>query len=367
MAQTTLLSSITRSGSYPVDVQGIEASSNCGTLQLILGSDWTLQMIHELPAINISIYTSDGAKYLDFDIDMSTVNSEYKNKERSLEPIDPYSIAIYNIPESFSFRITPLFDKYALEAHNDMIDAGEIQIFDTTNKGIVDSNDDNYDSQKWLTPTDTFDLTIVFDNSNVSSSGGGGGGGGGSTPTAADVTYSGSYSGLTATNVQDAIDEVQGNVDAVNTRVDNLPEPMVFKGSLGTGGTITTLPTASNDNKGFTYKVITGGTYAGQTAKIGDTFISDGTAWVLIPSGDEPSGTVTNVAVTSTDGSATITGSPITSSGTIDISVITDSALNANSTKPVQNALLSRLFTPLSQAEYDAITNKDLPLYFIYD
>ena len=81
MAQTTLLSSITRSASYPIDVQGIEASSNCGTLQLILGSDWTLQMIHELPAINISIYTSDGAKYLDFDIDMSTVNSEYRNKE----------------------------------------------------------------------------------------------------------------------------------------------------------------------------------------------------------------------------------------------------------------------------------------------
>lgn len=176
MAQTTLLSSITRSASYPVDVQGIEASSNCGTLQLILGSDWTLQMIHELPAINIGIYTSDDAKYLDFDIDMSTVNSEYRNKERSLEPIDPYAIAIYDIPESFTFRVTPLFDKYALEAHNDMIDAGEIQIFDTTDKGIVDSNDDNYDSQKWLTPTDTFDITIVFDDSNVSSSGSGGGG-----------------------------------------------------------------------------------------------------------------------------------------------------------------------------------------------
>lgn len=217
MAQTTLLSSITRSASYPVDVQGIEASSNCGTLQLILGSDWTMQMIHELPAINIGIYTSDGAKYLDFDIDMSTVNSEYKNKERSLEPIDPYSIAIYNIPESFTFRVTPLFDKYALEAHNDMIDAGEIQIFDTTDKGIVDSNDDNYDSQKWLTPTDTFDITIVFDNSNVSSSGGGGGGG--STPTAADVTYDGSTSGLTATNVQDAIDELDQTIE-------ELPEPI---------------------------------------------------------------------------------------------------------------------------------------------
>ena len=52
---------------------------------------------------------------------------------------------------------------------------------------------------------------------------------------------------------------------------------MIFKGSLGTGGTITSLPTASNSNTGFTYKVITAGTYASQVAKVGDTFISDGT------------------------------------------------------------------------------------------
>jgi hypothetical protein len=48
----------------------------------------------------------------------------------------------------------------------------------------------------------------------------------------------------------------------VKTAIDNLPEPMVFKGSLGTGGTITSLPTASTSNTGYTYKVITAGTYA---------------------------------------------------------------------------------------------------------
>lgn len=47
------------------------------------------------------------------------------------------------------------------------------------------------------------------------------------------------------------------------TYLANLPEPMVFKGSLGTGGTITSLPTASADTVGHTYKVITDGTYAG--------------------------------------------------------------------------------------------------------
>lgn len=105
---------------------------------------------------------------------------------------------------------------------------------------------------------------------------------------------------------------------AVAEALATLPEPMVFKGSLGTGGTITTLPTASSSNKGYVYKVITAGTYASQSAKVGDTFISDGSAWVLIPSGDEPSGTVTNVAVAN-GGGLTVSGSPITSSGTITV------------------------------------------------
>ena len=105
---------------------------------------------------------------------------------------------------------------------------------------------------------------------------------------------------------------------AVASALATLPEPMVFKGSLGTGGTITTLPTASSSNKGYVYKVITAGTYASQSAKVGDTFISDGSAWVLIPSGDEPSGTVTNVAVAN-GGGLTVSGSPITSSGTITV------------------------------------------------
>lgn len=71
------------------------------------------------------------------------------------------------------------------------------------------------------------------------------------------------------------------------SNVSGAPEPMVFKGTLGTGGTITSLPTAAAANEGFTYKVITAGTYASQTAKVGDLFISNGSAWVLIPSGDD--------------------------------------------------------------------------------
>ena len=79
---------------------------------------------------------------------------------------------------------------------------------------------------------------------------------------------------------------------AVYTAIDNLPEPMVFKGSLGTGGTITALPVDGSASVGDTYKVITAGTYAGQAADVGDTFIcdsktSDANTWTLIPSGDD--------------------------------------------------------------------------------
>lgn len=117
----------------------------------------------------------------------------------------------------------------------------------------------------------------------------------------------------------------------VTTAIDNLPEPMVFKGSLGESGTIATLPAASSSNEGFTYKVITDGTYASQSAKVGDTFISDGTQWVLIPSGDEPSGTVTSVGI-SNGGLISVSGSPITTSGTITLTHGTPSGAAAITT-----------------------------------
>ena len=110
---------------------------------------------------------------------------------------------------------------------------------------------------------------------------------------------------------------------AVAAALATLPEPMVFKGSLGTGGTITTLPAASSSgsskNTGFTYKVIENGTYDSQNAIVGDTFISTGSAWIRIPSGDEPSGTVLSVGITQGDG-ISVSGGPITTSGNITVS-----------------------------------------------
>lgn len=106
---------------------------------------------------------------------------------------------------------------------------------------------------------------------------------------------------------------------AVKDCIDSMPEPMIFKGTLGVDGTITSLPTADASNEGYTYKVITSGTYQNVDVKVGDTLISNGSDWVFIPSGDEPSGTVTNVAAQGTNG-ILVTGGPITDSGTLKIS-----------------------------------------------
>lgn len=78
-----------------------------------------------------------------------------------------------------------------------------------------------------------------------------------------------------------------------DSRVDNLPDPMVYRGTLGTGGTITTLPVDGSAAIGDTYKVITTGTYAGQAADVGDMFIchtktSSANTWDYVPSGDDP-------------------------------------------------------------------------------
>lgn len=64
---------------------------------------------------------------------------------------------------------------------------------------------------------------------------------------------------------------VSGEITRLDGRIDNLPEAMVFKGTLGVNGDIQTLPTASAEIEGWTFKCITAGTYAGLTLKVGDT------------------------------------------------------------------------------------------------
>jgi hypothetical protein len=47
---------------------------------------------------------------------------------------------------------------------------------------------------------------------------------------------------------------------------------MIYKGTIGTNGTVTSLPNTTAKT-GWTYKVISAGTYAGQACEAGDMII----------------------------------------------------------------------------------------------
>ena len=120
----------------------------------------------------------------------------------------------------------------------------------------------------------------------------------------------------------------------VDAAVEELPQAMIFRGTLGTTGTIASLPTASADTVGDVYKVIEAGTYATQAAEVGDLFIGtevEGTpvtyTWTLVPSGDVPAGTVTQI--TAGTGLTTADGAPITSEGTIKANLDSETAIDS--------------------------------------
>lgn len=74
-------------------------------------------------------------------------------------------------------------------------------------------------------------------------------------------------------------------------------DAMVFKGTLGTGGTVTALPTTYQT--GWTYRVITAGTYAGQACEVGDLIIA------VADATDDGSNADWTIAQTNIDGAVT--------------------------------------------------------------
>lgn len=138
----------------------------------------------------------------------------------------------------------------------------------------------------------------------------------------------------------------------VDKAVDDLPEPMVWTGTITiTADTSDTTKcsivvskpaSATNIKNGFTYKIASiasSPVYTG-TLKVGDTLIAakdaptvtstwvDGTDWNIVPSGDEPSGTVTSI--TASSGLKTASGSAITDTGDIQANLASTTALSGN-------------------------------------
>lgn len=89
---------------------------------------------------------------------------------------------------------------------------------------------------------------------------------------------------------------------AVWSAIDNLPEPMVFKGTVGTSGTIewSALPSAASSNEGFAYKVITAHSTT-PICEVGDVIVSNGSEWVVIPSGDDVEDTWRAIKISGSD------------------------------------------------------------------
>lgn len=67
--------------------------------------------------------------------------------------------------------------------------------------------------------------------------------------------------------------------------------PMIYRGTVGTGGTVATLPDANVENSGWTYVAVTAGSTPDDTPvsyNVGDMIISNGQEWTVVPAGDDP-------------------------------------------------------------------------------
>ena len=144
----------------------------------------------------------------------------------------------------------------------------------------------NTESYAWKILRASLNLDVQIDGTSIISN------------DTANVATTGNYDGDDQSGTYNPIT----TKDYVDSAIEALPEPMVFRGTLGAQAdnpTITALPVDGTASIGDTYKVITAGTYAGQAAKLGDLFIcltktSNANTWSYVPSGDEPNYTATN-------------------------------------------------------------------------
>jgi hypothetical protein len=114
--------------------------------------------------------------------------------------------------------------------------------------------------------------------------------------------------------------------DAIKNYIDaflSANDAMVFKGTLGTGGTLTALPTTHS--AGWTYRIITAATYAGKVCEVGDMIVS-----VMDRSGSGNINDDWTVIQTNIDGA--VTGPASATAGNFPIFSGTSGKIIANST-----------------------------------
>jgi hypothetical protein len=131
MGATVILSEFDRSETYP-KIISVSAGKNMGYLSMDI-SDWTEQMLHEIPSVKFNIYTK-----------VNSVNVKYDPVCIIMNTDNPKCVGIYDIPSTFYISIEPVFDPYCFKAHNELVENG------------LDSG------TKWNTKTDTFPVDIKF-------------------------------------------------------------------------------------------------------------------------------------------------------------------------------------------------------------
>lgn len=86
-----------------------------------------------------------------------------------------------------------------------------------------------------------------------------------------------------ATTLTFASEPTDTNKIVTQSDISGIVGAMVYQGTLGEGGTVTTLPQAAAGNKGYVYVVSVDGTYNGnESAQVGDMYVSNGDSWDLI-------------------------------------------------------------------------------------
>lgn len=147
MSSTVLLTTIQRADNVPL-MYTINAPYNCGTVSLVTTDAYTEKMFAELPNLVFSIYTLEANRYVLY-------------RPRALSMVipkadTPTSAILVDIPTSCMLAITPVFDAFALESHNQ-----EVAITG---------------GKRWTSLSPSFPIKVIWDNANVIADSGGGSG-----------------------------------------------------------------------------------------------------------------------------------------------------------------------------------------------
>lgn len=148
-------------------------------------------------------------------------------------------------------------------------------------------------AEKGFTAASQTDLDAVEDTANAAMPKSGGTFTGAvivQTPTQDEHAATKGYVDQKAAAAEQAAKQYADNILGAN-------DAMVFKGTLGTGGTVTALPTTYQT--GWTYRVITAGTYADQACEVGDLIIA------VADATDDGSNADWTIAQTNIDGAVT--------------------------------------------------------------